>query len=73
MKARISFRENSKVLFDALSPETRFGGKRSKTKVTLERGTLHIDINAKDVNSLRATSNSYIKMAKAVIECMEEV
>lgn len=49
------------LLKEALSPETQRAIPRTKVKVLDKGGKLTIDIEAQDVNALRAAVNSYLR------------
>ena len=49
------------LLKEALSPETQRTIPRTKVKVREKGGLLTIDIEAQDVNALRAAVNSYLR------------
>jgi tRNA threonylcarbamoyladenosine modification (KEOPS) complex Pcc1 subunit len=53
--------EAAHLLKEALSPEAQRAIPRTKVKVLEKGGLLTIDIEAQDVNALRAAVNSYLR------------
>ena len=76
VRLKFKSREQLESVFRALEPETRTVlTKRSKVKVSIEKGFLILDFEAADTSALRASMNSYlhwILLTKDVLESLEQ-
>ncbi len=75
VRLRFESKEQLKSVFKALEPETRTSlTKRSRVKVSMKNGFLHLNFEAADTSALRAAMNSFlhwIMLAKDVLESWE--
>jgi tRNA threonylcarbamoyladenosine modification (KEOPS) complex Pcc1 subunit len=53
--------EEAKIVFESLDPEIKNKIPKTNVKVNLSGKTFTIDLEAKDISSLRAASNSYLR------------
>ena len=53
--------EEAKVIASSLDPEIKNKIPKTKVKVSLEKKTFYLEIKAKDISSLRAACNSYLR------------
>lgn len=63
---------DAKIIYNSISPELSFSrNDRSTTSMTLEDKSIVIKINSKDVVSLRASINSYVRWINLSIEILK--
>ncbi|MHA1583004.1 MAG: KEOPS complex subunit Pcc1 [Candidatus Baldrarchaeia archaeon] len=73
----VTFKEekHAQIAFQAILQETtRMTGSRSQSSLTVENKRLVLDIESKDLTSLRATLNSYLKwflIIKNILQIVE--
>jgi KEOPS complex subunit Pcc1 len=73
-KAEITVRsEKSSLLFKVLQPEIENQPDRSEVKVYLDEGVLTVVIHSRDVPSLRAALNTWMRLIKISVEIVSEV
>lgn len=73
-KAEITVRsEKNSLLFKVLQPEIENQPDRSEVKVYLDEGVLTVVIHSRDVPSLRAALNTWMRLVKISIEIVSEV
>ena len=53
--------DDARVIYNSLNPEIKHKIPKTNTKIKLEGTVLKIDIEAKDISSLRAACNSYLR------------
>lgn len=65
MKAEFVFyfdtEEEAKIIFESLIPEIKHKIPKTDVKINLENGSINLKIETKDINSLRAACNSYLR------------
>jgi tRNA threonylcarbamoyladenosine modification (KEOPS) complex Pcc1 subunit len=54
-------KEEAKIIAESLDPETKQKIQKTNVQVTLSKKTFSLYIEAKDVSSLRAACNSYLR------------
>jgi tRNA threonylcarbamoyladenosine modification (KEOPS) complex Pcc1 subunit len=59
------------VLFLALKPECKDGGRGFSVEITIDREKLIIKLSAKSLSRLRAVLNSYLRWIKSIFEAVE--
>ena len=64
---------DAKVVYDALSPEIKNRIPKTKVKVNLEKTVLKLEVEADDISSLRATSNSYLRWINTALNVKKTV
>jgi len=73
----VTFKEekHAQIAFQTILQETtRMSGSRSQSSLTIENKKLVLDIESKDLTSLRATLNSYLKwflIIKNILQIVE--
>ena len=58
-------------LIEALKPEIKKSGKRSKVEMTREGLKIVLKVEAKDTIALRATLNTYLRWINSTIDTLE--
>lgn len=64
---------DAKVVYDALSPEIKNRIPKTKVKVNLEKTVLKLEVQADDISSLRAASNSYLRWINTALNVKKTV
>jgi len=64
---------DAKVVYDALSPEIKNKIPKTKVKVNLEKTVLNLEVEAEDISSLRAASNSYLRWINTALNVKKTV
>jgi tRNA threonylcarbamoyladenosine modification (KEOPS) complex Pcc1 subunit len=65
--------EEASIIADSLNPEIKNKIPKTKVKVCLSRKTFSIDLEAKDVSSLRAACNSYLRWINTALNVKKTV
>jgi tRNA threonylcarbamoyladenosine modification (KEOPS) complex Pcc1 subunit len=64
--------KNSTVIYSALKPDINHSVEgRTKAEMKLIGDTITIDIDSDDLSHLRASLNSYLRLAKSAISCLD--
>ncbi|MFQ5941364.1 MAG: KEOPS complex subunit Pcc1 [Nitrososphaerales archaeon] len=71
--AKIEIRtKNSQIIFFALKPEINYSvGTGATSGIKLVDDTIFIDINSNDLSQLRASLNSFLRLVKTGISCLD--
>ena len=63
---------NSQVIYSALKPDINHAVEgRTSADMKLVDDTILIDINSSDLSHLRASLNSYLRLAKTAVSCLD--
>jgi len=63
--------KNSEVIYSALKPDIDHVIEgHTCADMKLDGDIIHIDINSDDLSRLRASLNSYLRLAKTAIDCL---
>ena len=65
--------EDARIVSDSLNPEIKNKIPKTKVKVSLSGNTFSIDLEAKDVSSLRAACNSYLRWINTALNVKKAV
>ncbi len=65
--------DEARVVYDSLNPEIKHKIPKTKIKVKLEETILNIDIEAKDISSLRAACNSYLRWINTALNVKKTI
>ena len=66
--------EIAEIVYMSIKPETiKPPTERSKPKININKNIITIQIYSKDLTSIRASINSYLRWIKTVIESLEVV
>ncbi|WP_100182489.1 KEOPS complex subunit Pcc1 [Candidatus Nitrosotenuis aquarius] len=64
----------TQAIFDSLSADNRFYPENpTKTKITLKKDTIHIEITADELAHLRANLNSTLRLIQASSDSLESL
>ena len=64
--------KNSVVIYSALKPDINHSVEgHTKAEMKLIGDTITIDIDSDDLSHLRASLNSYLRLAKSAISCLD--
>ncbi len=71
MRARLTVRGGlTKLIFEAITVD-RIEERRSKAKIYLSNDELTLEVDARDLSSLRATLNMYLRQIKVCVDVCE--
>lgn len=63
--------KNSEVIYSALKPDIDHAIEgRTRADMKLDGDTIRIDVSSDDLSRLRASLNSYLRLAKTAIDCL---
>ena len=65
--------EEARIVSESLDPEIKNKIPKTKVKVSLSGKTFSIDLEAKDVSSLRAACNSYLRWINTALNVKKTV
>lgn len=65
--------EEARIIAQSLDPEIKQRIPKTKVQVTLSKNTFSINIEAKDLSSLRAASNSYLRWIDTALKVKKSV
>ena len=65
--------EEARIIADSLKPEIKNKIPKTNVKIGLSGKTFSIDLEAKDVSSLRAASNSYLRWINTALNVKKTV
>ncbi|MCW3997886.1 MAG: KEOPS complex subunit Pcc1 [Candidatus Bathyarchaeota archaeon] len=71
IRIKISSEEHLLSLLEALRPETKRPGKRSKVNIDRDGSFIILNVEAKDTVALRATLNTYLRWIGSTIDSLE--
>lgn len=63
--------KNSQVIYSALKPDVDHLEGHTCADIKLANDTIIIDVNSYDLSHLRASLNSYLRLAKTAISCLD--
>ncbi|AJZ75648.1 KEOPS complex subunit Pcc1 [Candidatus Nitrosotenuis cloacae] len=70
----IKTKEKTKAIFDSLSADNRFYPENpTKTKISMKKNQIHIQINADELAHLRANLNSTLRLIQASSDSLESL
>lgn len=71
-EVKLDTKKEAEIIYNSLIPEVEYSHKneRSKSQIEQKDNSVIITINSKDVVSLRASINSYIRWIKLSIEIL---
>ncbi len=70
----IKTKEKTKAIFDSLSADNRFYPENpTKTKISMKKNQIHIQINADELAHLRANLNSTLRLVQASSDSLESL
>ena len=64
---------DAKVVYESLNPEIKNKIPKTKVKVSLEKTVLKLEVEADDISSLRAASNSYLRWINTALNVKKTV
>ena len=65
--------EEARVIASSLDPEIKNKIPKTKVKVLLEKETFSLEIEAKDISSLRAACNSYLRWINTALNVKKNI
>lgn len=65
--------DEARVIVESLKPEIKHKIPKTKAKISLSNKTLNLEIEAKDVSSLRAACNSYLRWINTALDVKKTV
>jgi len=65
--------EEARIVAESLSPEIKHRIPKTKVEVSLSNKTFSLELEAKDVSSLRAACNSYLRWIKTALDVKKTV
>jgi tRNA threonylcarbamoyladenosine modification (KEOPS) complex Pcc1 subunit len=65
--------EEARIVSESLNPEIKNKIPKTKVKVSLSEKTFSIEIDAKDISSLRAACNSYLRWINTALNVKKTV
>ena len=65
--------EEARIVAESLSPEIKNKIPKTKVEVSLSNKTFSLEIEAKDISSLRAACNSYLRWIKTALDVKKTV
>ena len=65
--------EEARIVAESLSPEIKHRIPKTKVEVSLSNNTFSLEIEAKDISSLRAACNSYLRWIKTALDVKKTV
>ena len=65
--------EEAKIIAESLSPEIKHKIPKTNVEVSLSKDTFSLKIEAKDVSSLRAACNSYLRWINTALNVKKTV
>jgi len=65
--------EEARIIADSLNPEIKNKIPKTKVKVSLSGKTFSINLEAKDISSLRAACNSYLRWINTALNVKKTV
>ena len=65
--------DEARVVVESLKPEITNKIPKTKAKISLSDKTLNLEIEAKDVSSLRAACNSYLRWINTALDVKKTV
>lgn len=65
--------EVARIVFESLDPEIKNKIPKTKVKVNLSGETFTLDLEAKDISSLRAASNSYLRWIDTALNVQKTI
>lgn len=65
--------EEAKIIFESLKPEIKHKIPKTDIKISLEKNSLNLKIETKDLNSLRAACNSYLRWVDTALKVKKVV
>ena len=65
--------EEARIVAESLSPEIKHRIPKTKVEVSLSNKTFSLEIEAKDISSLRAACNSYLRWIKTALDVKKTV
>lgn len=70
----IKTKDKTKAIFDSLSVDNRFYPENpTKTKISMKKNTIHIEIDADELSHLRANLNSTLRLIQASSDSLESL
>lgn len=70
----IKAKEKTKAIFDSLSADNRFYPENpTKTKISMKKNQIHIQIDADELAHLRANLNSTLRLVQASSDSLESL
>ncbi len=70
----IKTKDKTKAIFDSLSVDNRFYPENpTKTKISMKKNTIHIEIDADELAHLRANLNSTLRLIQASSDSLESL
>ena len=66
-------REEAKIISESLDPEIKNRIPKTKVKVSLSNNTFCLEIEAKDISSLRAACNSYLRWINTALSVKKTI
>lgn len=73
IRIKISSEEKLLSLIEALRPETKRSGNRSKVKIGRDGSIIILNVEAKDTVALRATLNTYLRWIGSTMDTLEVI
>jgi len=65
--------EEARIIAESLIPEIKHKIPKTKVEVSLSKNRFTLDVEAKDVSSLRAACNSYLRWIKTALDVRKTV
>jgi tRNA threonylcarbamoyladenosine modification (KEOPS) complex Pcc1 subunit len=65
--------EEARIISNSLRPEINNKLPKTNVKVTLSKETFYLKIEAKDISSLRAASNSYLRWINTALNVKKSI
>jgi len=65
--------DDAKIVFESLDPEIKYKIPKTNIKASLFNKTISLEIEAKDISSLRAACNSYLRWINTALNVKKTV
>ena len=70
----VSDKDKTKAIFDSISTDNRFYPENpTKTKISMKKNSIHIEIDSDELAHLRANLNSTLRLIQASSDALESV
>lgn len=66
-------KDDAKIVFESLEPEIKNKIPKTDIKVSFSNKTINLEIEAKDINSLRAACNSFLRWINTALNVKKTV
>jgi len=77
MKANFIFyfdsENEAEIIFNSLNPESKNKIPKTNVKIFVDKNKLELNIESKDISSLRAASNSYLRWINTALNVKKSV